>query len=103
MILQMTDDDTFSDDNSWIVKPTSFRKLAEEEMARRSALLTAYSFSDESVQIICEDGSVFFIRNSFFEEWGEADRIGEWLFVYCEHYPDMCFDTDDLIYWGSSK
>lgn len=69
---------------------------AMKELARRSARLTVFDFGPFSVRIFAEDGSSFFIKNSFMKKWKDEDDQ-EWLFVFCEHYPDMVFDIGDLI------
>lgn len=46
---------------------------------------------NNNVDIWCEDGSRFSIRNSFLLHYNN------WLMVFSEHYGIMVFDVDDLL------
>jgi hypothetical protein len=73
---------------------------AKAELERRSATLDAYSFCPQSSsEVVHEDGSIFKVSDSFLEEW--TDSMGcVWIFQYCEHYPAMFYDREDLLYWS---
>jgi hypothetical protein len=73
-------------------------KRAYKEMMKISRKLTVEHFGDIFVRVVCEDGSVFFLNSAFTQGWWDPDG-NKWLFVFCEHYPDMVFDQDDLIAW----
>lgn len=75
---------------------------AKTAMERRSAQLDAYDFNPTMVaEVHCEDGSIFRVADSFLEEWVDPHGGPKWVFMFCEHYPPMFWDQDDLIFWAT--
>lgn len=50
--------------------------------------------------IVCEDGSVFNVRNAVIEVWTDPEDKQKWVLLFCEHYLDQVFNTNDLLAWG---
>jgi hypothetical protein len=69
---------------------------AEKEFCERAAKLTAHDFGKYEVRILHEDGSLFLLKDSFLGSWRD-DEGTMWVFVFCEHYPALLFDAEDLL------
>ena len=66
-----------------------------EEMSEK-LLATDERFS-HSVQVVCEDGCVFFWNNAFMKEHCD------WLMVFTEHYGFHLYCIEDLLRYAEYK
>ena len=74
---------------------------ASAVMKDQGRRLTAHDFGPNTMaEVICEDGSVFRVSDAFIKEWHDPIE-GDWLFLFCEHYPSLLFHTNDVLGWGN--
>ncbi len=75
---------------------------AHAAMELMSATMEAYSFNPSMLATVqCFDGSAFFVDSAFLRDWKDPKDGEEWVFMFCEHYPAMCFYKEDLNFWAN--
>ncbi len=75
---------------------------AKIELLRQCSLSKLEDFDVDS-QVIHEDGSTYFVRNSFTRVWVDSVDTAVWIFLISEHNEPMCWDAGDLCSWASYK
>lgn len=77
-------------------------KRARAELHRQCGLCTLDEFEDDS-RVIHEDGSTYFVRNSFTRVWSDPTETLVWIFLISEHNEPLYWCADDLLEWGTYK
>lgn len=75
---------------------------AKVELLRQCALCALDDFDSDS-RVIHEDGSTFFVCNSFTRVWVDPVDTKVWIFLFAEHSEPMYWCSEDLYSWGSYK
>ena len=69
-------------------------KESHKQMMEYGEKLTAMDFGKESVRILHEDGSFYFLPHAIL-----VDAV-DYIWVFCEHCPELIFCKGDLLEWG---
>jgi hypothetical protein len=80
--------------------PSAIR--AKAELLRQYDLAPLEDFIYDS-QVIHEDGSTFFVRNSFTRVWVDPLEPTVWVFLISEHSEPMYWGAGDLYSWASYR